>query len=718
MSLPSMIQSFSPRQRAPFMKTMLYGTLACLCLVACDSHSPSSTPQPKKPTPVYQERGDLPEIRQHGYLRVLTTSHNHLTLLPRQGLPQNHEFDLLETFAEAQELRLVFIPVKRHDDLIPYLLEGKGDLIANNFSATASRKSLIAFSLPIDVVNEEVITRANDSTLSSPSGIKGRTITIRRSSAFWDTVQAFHAKHPDFQVKEAPEHLDTEQILDGVAEKSFDLTVADSNTFEAVQLYASNLRRAFTLTQNRPIAWGVRPTSQELLRTLNSFLNELGTSQRQPLIAKDDLPGIHSRKILRVLTRNNPATYFLWQGQLMGFDYELAKHFAKQHALRAHMVVPPARSDLIPWLLEGKGDLIAASLTISEKRAQQGLVFSHPYLTASEIVVTRSNEPDGRLQHPKDLAGRTVAVRRSSNYWETLHQLQKDGIALTLLEAPEDLETEEIIAKVAGGEFDLTVADSHILDMELTWREDIRAAFPLGDPRELGWAMRRSNSKLLHAVNQFMKKEYRGLFYNMTVNKYFKNSRYIRRHTESRTGQTGSLSPYDELARQYAKQYGFDWRLIVAQMYQESRFNPDARSWAGALGLMQVLPRTAKSLGFKEVTTPEHGVEAGVKYLDWVRQRFDSNLPVDVRTWFALAGYNAGPGHVHDAQQLARKLGMNPSRWFGHVEEAIKLLAKRKYARKARHGYCRGTEPVKYVREIKERYEAYQQVLPLTPSPS
>jgi len=313
----------------------------------------------------------------------------------------------------------------------------------------------------------------------------------------------------------------------------------------------------------------------------------------------------------------------------------------------------------------------------------------------------------------KDLAGRTIVVRQSSAYWHTLEDLKRQGIALKIEAAPEDMETEELIAKVAEGTYDLTVADSHILDIELTWREDIRAAFPLGNPQQLGWAVRAANPQLLQAMNHYIKKEYRGLFYNITLKKYFKNSHTIRKHAEFRTTHAGELSPYDTLVQRYAKQYGFDWRLIVSQMYQESRFNPQARSWAGAVGLMQVLPRTARSIGFQDVTPPEQGIHAGVKYLDWVRERFDPELPVQVRTWFALAAYNAGHGHVRDARRLARKLGLNPDRWFGHVEKAILLLAKRKYARQARYGYCRGSEPMKYVREIKRRYQAYQLVAKL-----
>ena len=326
----------------------------------------------------------------------------------------------------------------------------------------------------------------------------------------------------------------------------------------------------------------------------------------------------------------------------MGFEYELARHFAKQHHLRLEVVVPPSREDLIPWLLEGKGDLIAASMTITKERQHQKVEFSRPYLMASEILVARADESTEQLASVEDLAGRTVVVRQSSAYWQTLQQLRDRGITVTIQAAPEDAETEELIAKVAEGEYDLTVADSHILDIELTWREDIRAAFPLGDPQPLGWAMRSSNPKLLQATNQFMKKEYRGLFYNITLKKYFKNSRTIRKHVDTRTTQTGKLSPYDEIVQRYAKQFGFDWRLIVSQMYQESHFNPKAQSWAGAVGLMQVLPRTARSLGFADVTAPEKGIHAGVEYLNWVRDRFDAELPVAVRTWFTLAAYNAG----------------------------------------------------------------------------
>jgi len=662
------------------------------------------------------ESGDLAQIESQGYLRVLNPPFSHLEYLPREGYPQDLELDLLETFTQSLGLRLGFVTVEHYQDLIPALLEGRGDIIAANFTVTPERKKQVGFSVPLMTVREQIVTRTSDQALTKLTDLKDRTLTIRKSSAYWQTAQTLKTKYPGLTIEEAPDFMDTEQILDHVANGAFDATLADSNLVKAVLQYRSDIRPAFDVTADRPIAWATRPQAINLLIALNGFLNQARLAVRPPSIAKHDLPGIRNTQVLRVLTRNNPATYFLWRGELLGFEYELARHFAKQQKLRVEMVVPPMREDLIPWLLEGKGDLIAASMTISDQRESQGIEFSRPYLTASEIVVARAEEPLSRLASPGDLVGRTVVVRKSSSYWDTLQDLQKQGIALTVQAAPEDLETEEIIARVAEGEYDLTVADSHILDIELTWREDIRAAFPLGDPKEHGWAVRTSNPKLLKAVNQYLRREHRGLFYNITFNKYFKNPRNIREHLEFRTTRTGELSPYDDLAQTFAKHYGFDWRLVVAQMYQESRFDPDARSWSGAVGLMQVLPRTAKSLGFSTITTPEESIEAGVKYLDWVRERFEPELPVNVRTWFALAAYNAGHGHVLDARRLANQLGLNPDRWFGNVEKAIKLLARRKYARQARHGYCRGSEPVQYVREIKRRYEAYQLVTDLRQS--
>jgi membrane-bound lytic murein transglycosylase F len=326
----------------------------------------------------------------------------------------------------------------------------------------------------------------------------------------------------------------------------------------------------------------------------------------------------------------------------------------------------------------------------------------------SETLVARAD--DDSLREISDLAGRRVAVRPGSHYGKTLENLRAAGIALEIEWAPEALETEEIIEGVASGEYDLTLADSHIVDIELTWRDDVRAALAVGEPVDHGWAVRAENPELLRAVNDFFRKEYRGTLYNVLASRYFREPKRIRTHAEDRRENAGRISPYDDSLRKYARIYGFDWRLLAAQMHQESRFDPKARSFAGALGLMQVMPRTAREVGIENLRDPDAGIHAGVRYLAGLRDRFDEDLPANQRTWFALAAYNVGFGHVRDARALARPHGWDPDLWFENVERAMLLKRRREVAATTRYGWCRGDEPVRYVRAIRDRYRAYVEV--------
>ncbi len=642
-----------------------------------------------------------------GTLKVLTIrAPEGLDQLPRVGLPQTEEYRLLELYAESANLELEQVKVDDYGQLIPALLDGRGDIIANNLTVTDSRKQQVNFTIPIAFVREQLIGRRGE-TPNTAHELKGRKIAVHRSDSFYETLTTLRTQRyqPPFEIIEVDESVPTEALIRGVSEGRYDLTVLDSNTFGAVSTFDEGLEVGFDLTTVRPIAWAVHPENNQLLVSINDFLgrHHLASAAKE---FSGDLAEIKKRKVLRVLTRNSASTYFLWRGELLGFEYELARRFADKHKLRLEMVVPPSRDLLIPWLKQGKGDIVAAAMTINEERRAQGVKFSRPYHKISEILVTRKS--DNSVTSPEDLQGRTVVVRRSSAYWQSLEAIRQQGIDFELVAAPEAVETEELIGQVAEGKIDLTVADSHILDIELTWRDDIQAAFALGEPRSQGWIVRNSNPELLKAVNGYLKKEYRGLFYNITYKKYFKNPKRIRSHVDERADSgSNALSPYDGLTRTYADRYGFDWRLVTSQMYQESRFDPKAKSWVGALGLLQVMPHTARELGIENLRDPEQGLHAGVKYLDWLRKRFEPELPMADRTWFALAAYNAGIGHVSDARRLAAKQGLDSNKWFGNVEKAMLLLSNRKYARKAKYGYVRGEEPVNYVRQIRDRYLAY-----------
>ncbi len=694
-------------------RTKLLGSFLLLCaMVSCSSPDEIETVDGGT-TPPFVESGDLTEIHEQGTLRVLLPMLDPQTL-PRNGHPLDFERELVREYAESNGLTPYWVYVKSRAELIPSLLEGRGDLIAANLTATTGRREQVSFTVPIDFVREQIVARAGDELITQPADLVGRRVAVRRSSSFWPTVEALTREYPGIRLVEVPENIDTDELIHRVGTRQLDVTVADSNWLQSVLAYRDDVRAACDLTGDRPIAWAVRPESQMLLRSLNHFLTQEQLTRRNVDIHVGDLASIKDRKVLRVLTRNSAATYFLWRGELMGFEYELARKFAQQHGMRMEIVIPPRHEDILTWLAEGRGDLVAAAITPSEARQRLGVAFSRPYNHVSQVVVSRSS--DEGLDEPIDLTGRTLFVRRSSAYWDELERLRGSGVEFAIQAAPEELDTEELIALVADGQYDLTVADSHILDIELTWRTDVDAAFPLGDPVPLSWAVRRDNPELKDAIDSFIKKEYRGLFYNVIYKKYFADPRKIRRHVEYRLDRNGELSPYDAIVKRHATEHGFDWRLIVAQMFQESEFDPKAKSFAGAVGLLQVLPRTARQMGLTRLDDPAVNIEAGVKYLAWLRDRYSNDLAVRDRMWFVLAAYNAGHGHVVDARRLARQQGLDPNKWFDNVERAMLLLSRKEFARQARYGYCRGSEPVKYVREIRSRYEAYLDALdqPLT----
>lgn len=651
--------------------------------------------------------GDLSEIMAEGRLRILVPpNYEGNRYLPRDGSPVDEQERLAATFAASLGLEAEVVPVAGIAKLLKALETGEGDIIAANLTATEARRERIGFSVPVDHVVEQLVVSSRNNGIEGPADLVGRTVLVDRGSSFWDTMMALKDEYPGIVLTATPQGLRDEDVIDLVAGGRVAATVRDSNVVQMYLGYRDDIRAAFDLSAERPIAWGIRRDAEELRRALDDFLHTEALTRFGYDEYKEDLPGLKKRRRIRVLLRNNAASYFLWRGELVGFEYELARAFARDLGLRLEVVVPPSHEAMYRWLKEGRADVAAGFLVPQERHEREGLAYTRPYHYAPLHVVKRADDP---LSDIPGLDGRTFVVRQSSGHWNQLMGLRQLGVELTLRPAPEDMETEEIIGHVARGEHDLTLADEHLLDIELANGVDVASAFTLGLDRPHAVAVRAEDEELLAALNAFIRKSFKGVLYNVLYKKYFTNEKQIRRLALGRVElmEQGRLSPYDEFIKKYARQYGFDWRLVVAQMYQESRFRPDAESLAGARGLMQIVPRTAEQLGLEDLENPETSIHAGVKYLDWLRDRFDPELPVADRTWFALASYNAGHGHVYDARRLAVEKGWDPNRWFDNVEQAIRLLSKGKYAEKARHGWVRGGETAHYVRSIKQRFEAY-----------
>ena len=614
--------------------------------------------------------------------------------------------DLIRRFAEEHYLDVAWVQVESWDALIPSLVAGKGDLVAADVIVTESRKKMVAFTVPAHRTREHIVGREGD-RIESFGDLAGREIALRERSSFWRVVQRARRDHPDIGVRLVPENTPTEKMLADVAEGRFDVAVVNVGGGRKIEEDWPALRTVSQPFSSDAVAWAVNRQAPNLREALDRFLSiehltRLVTGERY-----GDLSEIRRHGVLRVITRNNAATYFLWRGEQMGFEYELLREFAKRNGLHVEVVIAPQHASLFEMLERGAGDVAAASLPIDMARGP-GVAMTRPFNYVNDYLVVRHDDP---ILGIEDLVGRGVTVRRSSAHWHTLERFRSAGLKLDVFAAPEDAETENLIASVAEGRVDLTVASGHVLDIELGYRTDIRRAFIVRGPVALGWAVRAENTELLAALNAFLDEEYRGLFFNVVHQKYFENPVRMRRLRKDRVDHehADGLSPYDAIIQREAATHGFDWPLIVAMMYQESLFDPKAKSAAGAIGLMQMMPRTAREFGVEDPRDPEQSIRGGVAYLAWLHSRLEPELTVKDRIWFALAAYNAGFGHLRDARQLAHELGLDPNHWFDNVEEAMLLLSKRAWYRQATFGYVRGREVAKYVREIRERYRSYLQ---------
>jgi len=641
-------------------------------------------------------------------LRAIVRS-GHMSFLPRRGEPVNRDRQVAEGLASW--LGRDFEPKTMRDPerMIDALLAGDADVIAAGMAVTEGRSARVAFSLPYLHVDDLLVApkRTWDGDLSA------HEICVARKTGPAEALAALAAEHPGLAVRELQPDVRTERLMLLVSYGACDAAALDSESWAAVSRDFPEIVPVRTLRKDRPVAVALRPGDEALRRRVNAFLTEEALTGPEASVARDDLPGIKHRRSLRMLTRNNAMTYFIHRGRQLGFEYEMLRRFADEQGLRLEIVIPPSHSDLIPWLRQGRGDVIAAAMTVTPERDRQ-VAFTRPYLEVDELVVARPDDPVERLS---DLAGRTVHVRRSSAFYPRLLALQ-EGTGFTIELAPEDMETEEILARVEAGTWDVAVADSNLLDAVRRLGSQLDASFSLGSGH-LAWAVREDNPQLRAALDHFLAQNRRSRFFNVVRRKYFENERMLERgRGEWRSDRSGRISPWDETIREAAAAHSLDWRLVAAVMYTESGFDPTTTSWAGAVGLMQLMPATAHSLGLRNLRDPKGSIRAGTAYLRQLVDRFEPDLPLAARLRFALAAYNVGYEHVRDARRLAARMGWSPDHWHGNVARAIVLLERPEYHRDARYGYCRGSSAVAYVRKIEQLYRVYAEIVPREPEAS
>lgn len=423
----------------------------------------------------------------------------------------------------------------------------------------------------------------------------------------------------------------------------------------------------------------------------------------------EDVEGIKKRGVLRVISRNSSTSYFLHRGSEAGFNYELAKLLADELGVRLEMVVPRAPRDMVPWLLQGRGDIIVGGMPIDAPRASR-VRMTRPYLQTSHVVVTRKGRVPA-ITKLEDLVAATLMAHPSSSAIKRLRRLsQETGLRLTVSASRETLHNEDILDEVASGAADVAVVQRRVAQVELMHRDDLEIALELPTGVvESAFGVHPENPLLFAAADDFLRRHYRGTVFNLLYWRYHKKSaRAVATRNPELRADKGGFTEWDEHFRAAAAEHGLDWRLLIAQAFQESRLDPTVESPYGAQGLMQFMPATAAELGVTDPFDPVQSIQGAARYMAKLVARFDKpEIDLKDRIRFALASYNVGPGHVDDARALAKESGLDPNRWFDNVAKAMLLLSKPRYFKKARAGYCRGEEPVSYVSEIQTRYDAY-----------
>lgn len=423
-----------------------------------------------------------------------------------------------------------------------------------------------------------------------------------------------------------------------------------------------------------------------------------------------DLAQIKDSGELVVLTLYSSTSYFIYRGQEMGFQYELSDQFAKSLGLKLRIEVAKNIPELIQKLLAGEGDMIAYNLPIT-KEWKDSLIYCGEDVITHQVIIQQNSGKGQPLKDVTELIGKKVYVK-PGKYYDRLVNLNNElGGGIDIHEVAGDSVTvEDLITQVAQGRIPYTVADNDLARLNKTYYPNLNIALSISFDQRSSWAVRKNCPQLAAAANQWHKENMTSPAYTASMKRYFEISKMIP-HSPILSLKEGKISHFDHLFKKYSKDINWDWRLLASLAYTESNFDTTAVSWAGAKGLMQLMPATARAMGVPpgKEQNPEESVKAAIKYIMATNKSF-SMVPEKERINFILASYNAGLGHIYDAMALAEKYGKNKLVWKNNVENYILLKSNEEYFTDpvCKNGYFRGIETFNFVRDITSRYDTYK----------
>ncbi len=433
-----------------------------------------------------------------------------------------------------------------------------------------------------------------------------------------------------------------------------------------------------------------------------------------------DLAEIERSGVLRMITYYSSNTYFLHQGMEVGFEYELLHAFARENDLALEVVIIGSDDNPFDMLNSGEGDVIAANYAITPER-EDHVTFTRPYNVVDQKIVYSESLADNP-QTLEELAESNlpITVARNSSYFHSLMELREEGYDLNIDIVSRDMDTESIMMQISNGDIVATVSDDNMFQAAGQYISGLKEGPVISEGDLIAWAVRKNAPDLEAALNRFLYKHFRftadrdrprrSEFLNILRQRYFETGPQIADYFDPdwQFHAGGVISPYDPIVRDVADSLDLDWLMLKSMIAQESRFNPNAKSWAGAVGLMQILPRFSE-IEYEDLYDPEINIWEGARI---IREHLDHYSYLDsLNQWaFALATYNVGQGHMADARRLVIDQNRNPNEW-DNVADALLKLMQRRYYQNARYGFARGIETVQYVQEIKNRYRMYHRVM-------
>ncbi len=459
---------------------------------------------------------------------------------------------------------------------------------------------------------------------------------------------------------------------------------------------------------------------QKKSNNYDSYGRDMLLTQYEPI--ERDFADIKNSGVLRMITYYSSNTYFLNQGIEVGFEYELLREFARENDLALEVVIAGPEENPFDLLNQGVGDVIAANYTITPER-RRVVSFTRPYNIVDQMIVYSSGERR-RPATLKELAATNIpiSVRRNSSYYFRLLDLIDEGYDINMNVLSDGMDTEAALVQVSNGNLRATVSDDNMFHAANRYMEGLMPGPVISKSDTIAWAIRNNAPDLETRMNRYLYKHFRlsedrdeprrSTFLNILRRKYFEESRQMAEYfnPEWQFQTIGIISPYDDMVKAVAESKGLDWLLLTAMIAQESSFNPYSKSWAGAVGLMQIMPQFV-DVPYEDLYDPLTNIQVGAQILKSHLEHY-AYLDSTNQLSFALATYNVGLGHMADARRLAIDRNRNPNEWE-EIADALLKLMQRRYYQDARFGFARGIEPVRYVEEILNRYRTYETIIAL-----